>query len=275
MAQFYTENSNKSEFCLSHFSSGFDPSALSPPTNDGEFFYVKFPKPENADNRSIAGKEAFANHSSRQFIPGTQDTVPVVKPKIITPMSISDGLKTDGARSGSSVVSEMMSGGFKQPMRGFTTDDAAERPSFTYLRQRRNSKSLPATPLASPETSPRTRRKNATTYALQNRFNLATIAASDSEDILEKSRSSWILSGLFSHSRESGLVPRNENIVAAEDGSSGLESDNPSSDQKNANVNGTAELKPNEKNRQLPDKKVYLKKRSEIRELNFLSPISM
>lgn len=275
---------------------GFDPSTLSPPTHEEDFMYIKFPKfsvqqkPEPSVPKTIVvadKQEAFSKHtlSCQQFLP---DSIKTPTPKIIKPMGVDDGFKGDAAACGQSVVAvaqQMLSGKPNTP-RGFTTDDTLEKPSNGYMRRRRNSKSLPASPVATPETSPRARRKNTTGFALQNRFFTGPFVTTEktfneSEENLEKkSGSSWLLTGLFANHRESVAVKNEQNIVAAEENPKDVakkEKDEKSVvDAPSSDVNVTVEVKTTAAHSSPPpSEKGFRPKPSQLREMNFWSPTSM
>lgn len=283
---------------------GFDPSTLSPPTHEDDFFYIRFPKPQQNDTSnanfikssetSESKSEAFSKHtlSCKQFLPKAQDSAQTPQPKIIKSMGVDDGFKGDAAACGQSVVAvaqQMLSAKPGSITRGFTTDDAPEKPSNAYLRRRRNSKSLPASPVATPETSPRARRKNNTGWGLQNRFFTGPFVATEkslneSEENLEKkSGSSWLLSGLFSSHRENNQqnIVNEQNLVAAE-GTVNQVNKNKKEQEKSVvdapaseAVKVTVEVKTTAASAPLHEKALFRPKPSELREMNFWSPTSM
>lgn len=260
--------------------------------------YIKFPKfaaqktETTTAQKTIVVEEkqdSFAKHtiSCQKFLP---DSVKTPQPKIIKPMGVDDGFKGDAAACGQSVVAvaQQMLASKPNTPRGFTTDDAPEKPSNGYLRRRRNSKSLPASPVATPETSPRSRRKNNTAFALQNRFFTGPFVATEktlneSEENLEKkSGSSWLLTGLFTSHRENAATKNEQNIVAADSEPPEVvkkerEEKSVVDSSSEANVtNVTVKVKAAPAPASRPSEKVLFKpKPSELREMNFWSPTSM
>lgn len=210
-------------------------------------------------------------------------------------MGVDDGFKGDAAACGQSVVAvaqQMLSAKPGSITRGFTTDDAPEPPSSAYLRRRRNSKSLPASPVATPETSPRARRKNNTAWGLQNRFFTGPFVATEKslnesdENLEKKSGSSWLLTGLFSSHRENAQnntqsVANEQNLVAAE-GTVNPASKNFKEQEKSVAdaptsepVKVTVEVKATAASAPIHEKALFRPKPSELREMNFWSPTSM
>lgn len=276
---------------------GFDPSTLSPPTHDDDFMHIRRPKPvaqqaePSANFTSLSEllevkQEAFSKHTKpcKKFIPNIQDSMQTANVKVIRPKGVDDGFKGEGAACGASVVavaSQMIAGAPKNIFRGYTTDDAAaDAPPPSYLRQRRNSKSLPASPLATPESSPTARRKNNTPFGLQNRFFTGPFIATEktlneSEEHLErKSGSSWLLSGLFSHPGEA----KEQSIVAAGDIHQVSKKDTSEKSTETVateTVNVTVEVKTTAATSSAFERTFFRAKPSELREMNFWSPTSM
>lgn len=221
------------------FSYGFDPSTLSPPTHEGDFFYIKYPKPQSQpantlnlknQNEVINIKEqAFSKHtdSCKKFIPNIQNTFRVQKPKVTKPMGVDDGFKGEEASCGTSVVEVAhqiltQNKNISSLTRVDTEGNLA--PPSSYLKSRRNSKSLPASPLTSPGGSPLTKRKGNSQF--QNRlfdlnFKSGENSLCGSDDAIDnnKSGSSWILSSLFGAKevKESGKeTTREKSLILAE-----------------------------------------------------------
>ncbi|KAK6635768.1 hypothetical protein RUM44_001022 [Polyplax serrata] len=215
---------------------GFDPSTLSPPTHEGDFFYIKLPMPQPAQSLNLnklteviqVKERAFDKHtdSCKQFIPIIQDSVQVQKPKVTKPMGVDDGFKGEGAACGASVVEvahQMLhkSKGFR-PLTRVETDGSLAPPP-TYLQTRRNSKSLPVSPVTSPRASPIVKRKNDdnTRGALSGLQSQSDDGLCESEENIEKKvGSSWILSSLFAGNNENkklrqDLVKEKGALVAA------------------------------------------------------------
>lgn len=117
--------------------------------------------------------------------------------------------------------------------------------------QRRGSKSLPTTPLQSPSSSPKSRKK------LQNRY--FTGAFVDQKN-LDKFQGSWILAGLLG-TRET--LSASTSTIAEEEILSITDS-----------VDMLADVATSSKEKQ-PKPQVFRPKPSELREMNFWSPTSM
>lgn len=111
-------------------------------------------------------------------------------------LGIDDGFKSGASECGKSIVAmahQMVSG--RRPYQGRSSgpqDILVVGPSPSMLSKRRNSKSLPASPISSPPGSPRSIRKNP--------YFTAPFQEESSGD---KHGSSWILSNLFSHRADS------------------------------------------------------------------------
>lgn len=149
-------------------------------------------------------ERAFNKHtdSCKQFIPIIQDTVKVDKPKVMKPMGVDDGFKGEGAACGASVVevAHQMISNKNKTMRPLTRVETEGNlsPTSSYLRTRRNSKSLPASPLSSPITKRKNNHGNNSNrlFGLNFQSGENSLRGSD-DDIDKKSGSSWILSSLF------------------------------------------------------------------------------
>lgn len=107
-------------------------------------------------------------------------------------LGVDDGFKSGAAECGKSIVAmahQMVSGRrmYKGRASSGPQDLIVVEPSSSSLSKRRNSKSLPASPLSSPPGSPRSIRKN------------PYFTAPFQEESGDKQGSSWILSNLFSH----------------------------------------------------------------------------
>lgn len=110
-------------------------------------------------------------------------------------LGVDDGFKSGAAECGKSIVAmahQMVSGRRMYKGRASGPQDilVAPPPPST-LSKRRNSKSLPASPMNSPPGSPRSIRKN------------PYFTAPFQEESGDKHGSSWILSNLFSHRADS------------------------------------------------------------------------
>ncbi|XP_069688859.1 uncharacterized protein [Periplaneta americana] len=224
---------------------------FSPPSHDDSFFYIRYPKayssqkPQEQAIRQTSdllekteqvSKQDFSQHTlqCRQFIPeakmdssssvGASDSIVKAYNKSVRapkPAGVDDGFTGEAAACGKSVVQvahQMIAG--TMLMRGFSSnadDNVATGEGFN-KNKRRGSKSLPASPLGSPQTSPQNRRK------VQNRYftgafalEKANIHPSGGQDSANKYPGSWILSGLLgqqqrelSGSMDSITIPEEE-----------------------------------------------------------------
>lgn len=148
------------------------------------------------------------------------------------------------------MVSSKLTRGF-QPQEEFSLPPKGFDPS-----KRRGSKSLPNSPLVSPNTSPKSKRK------LANKYFTGPFTDTD------KYQGSWILSNLLGK-RET--ISRSVTVITEEDGKeeltkaiSEMSIDGGGSVQSNNNKTSASSLK-----------NVYRAKPSELREMNFWSPTSM
>ncbi|XP_018574892.1 uncharacterized protein LOC108913755 isoform X2 [Anoplophora glabripennis] len=177
---------------------------------------------------------------------------PQVTPEMkIKSSGTDDGFKGEAAKCGSSIIrvaSQMVSG---KMVHGFTIKedtkcdkDQASTEHYD-LMKRRGSKSLPATPLASPSTSPKAGRR-----AMNKYF---TAAFTDTE----KAKGGWILSNLLARrdlSQSVGFI-NEETKEELERSASTASIDELSTSRNKTNV--------------------FKAKPSELREMNFWSPTSM
>lgn len=193
-----------------------------------------------------------------------------------------DGFKGEGAACGTSIIqvaSQMVSG---KSLRGFhQTSLDGECPSnnvhpdsppqtSSSIPQgfdpfaRRGSKSLPTTPLTSPNSSPKSRRK------LHNRYFTGAFV-----DNVERYQGSWILSGLLG-TRE--VLSRSANTISEEECTSTSQIDTFSKSTSKVEVNNVNMEAPDTPPESITDTKksqVFRPKPSELREMNFWSPTSM
>lgn len=116
-------------------------------------------------------------------------------------LGVDDGFKSGAAECGKSIVAmaHQMVSGRRTMYKGRSSGPQDMQfvgppvaPPASSLSKRRNSKSLPASPLSSPPGSPRSSRKNP-----------YFTAPFQEEPTGEKQGSSWFLSNLFSHRAES------------------------------------------------------------------------
>lgn len=109
-------------------------------------------------------------------------------------LGVDDGFKSGAAECGKSIVAmahQMVSGRRMYKGRSSGPQDLLVGPPPSTLLKRRNSKSLPASPISSPPGSPRSSRKN------------PYFTAPFQDESGDKHGSSWILSNLFSHRADS------------------------------------------------------------------------
>lgn len=211
---------------------------FSPPSHDDSFFYIRYPKACTKSQKSREQtvckasdlleksgqvlKQDFSQHTlqCRQFIPeakmdstssvGASDSIAKAYNKSVRtskPAGIDDGFTGDTAACGKSVVHvahQMIAESMLA--RGFSTngDDSVASGEGFNKTKRRGSKSLPASPLGSPETSPQSRRKVLNRY-FTGAFTLerANINPSGSQESANKYPGSWILSGLLGQQQRS------------------------------------------------------------------------
>ncbi|CAH1972792.1 unnamed protein product [Acanthoscelides obtectus] len=175
------------------------------------------------------------------YVTPPPQTTPQMK---IKSSGVDDGFKGEAAKCGSSIVkvaSQIVSGKVINSFQSKESENCDE--NVTYTRRRRNSKSLPASPLTSPHGSPKLNRK------ITNRYFTAAFTDTD-----KSTGGSWILSNLLARRGVSASVDHigeetNEDLER----SSSL-----------ASVESTGKKTS-----------VYKAKASELREMNFWSPTSM
>ncbi|CAG9841176.1 unnamed protein product [Diabrotica balteata] len=242
-----------------------DPSTFSPTELDDSFMlYYRRPKPESnfstttittanlPENITVAAvtkkKQDFSQHPvpCQKYLRSGQD----VPPQTSTEMKIKspgtdDGFKGEAAKCGSSIIkvaSQMIS---NQGL-GLRTCYPEEPKEEKYDgSRRRNSKSLPASPLTSPGSSPKAHRR-------VNKY--FTGAFTD----VDKSKGSWILSNLYAKREISQSVGQIKEEVKED-------------------LERTSSAVSLVEQQQQPIKTppVYRAKPSELREMNFWSPTSM
>lgn len=185
--------------------------------------------------------------TSSLSIPDQLNTQTSAKPPQATKVKSNgtdDGFKGEAAACGSSVVKvahQMVSG---KVIRGFNISPPSDEcPQGFDPTIRRGSKSLPASPLSSPSTSPKSKRR------VQNKYFTNAFVDTD------KYHGSWILSSLLGKRALSQSV----GIIAEE------QKDELHSAASDASLDS---LKRGEK-------QVFRAKASELREMNFWSPTSM
>ncbi|KAJ3639095.1 hypothetical protein Zmor_004255 [Zophobas morio] len=250
----------------------FEQSAFSPTELDDSFMYYYrsnkrgFSEPPNqtisaslAETQqpfasAINGKKTdFSKHTPycQKFLNNSVDTTTAQKvqfPSATKTKSsgVDDGFKGEAAMCGSSVVRvahQMVAG---KAIRGFTaqTKDCDLPPEGFNPSLRRGSKSLPASPLASPSSSPKSTRRI-------NKYFTGPFVDS------ENNHGHWILSNLLARRQD---VSQSMNHIAEEEGS----------ELKLANSNVSIDDLSGRTKSQ-----VFTPKPSELREMNFWSPTSM
>lgn len=200
----------------------FDDTAFSPPSSDDNFFYIRYPKPvkkvkENSKYNSInefleakerISKEETEQHTSacRRFMPEggmktgyeTDHDPAVASLRRKGPPALEGGYQPELDTScGHSVVQ------VAQQMTGHLAGTVVQSGIRGYLephprlRERRGSKSLPASPISSPQTSPKSGRRAANqNTVIHNRYFTPTMMTSSSQEASGFSRGS-ILSRLL------------------------------------------------------------------------------
>lgn len=163
-----------------------------------------------------------------------------------------DGFKGEAAQCGSSIIRVAHQMVSSKVTRGFSTESGEEFatvPQGFDPAKRRGSKSLPSSPLVSPNTSPKSKRK------LINKYFTGPFTDSD------KYHGSWILSNLLGK-RET--ISRSVGVIAEEE-------------QKEEMTKGVSEISLDESQNKSPpqSKNLFRAKASELREMNFWSPTSM
>ncbi|XP_003692082.1 uncharacterized protein LOC100872212 isoform X1 [Apis florea] len=283
----------------------FDETTFSPPSHDDSFFYIRYPKTQNrlsvsqdfrpidevfneqnitpstnniktqdTQQQIIEEKKKnqeidFSKHplSCQQFIPTTNkgnDTKSSLKTstnntKITKSQGIDDGFHGESALCGKSIVlvaSQIMSNKLHE---NFSAEQADKQ-------YKKGSKSLPATPLASPagspNSSPKTRRRVPSNRYFTSPFLLDR----------EKYQGGWILSSIFGQSREivTGKIDEEDETDVSAPSLKAFARKKSISSQ-NLTYVGSDE-KPVEKP---AFSNVFQAKPSELREMNFWSPTSM
>ena len=237
-----------------------DQSTFSPPDNDDSFLFIRYPdlskKLVSTDTKPTLSTcdGAYINHTApcKQYIinPGYTPSAVLKKPKDIKIKSngTDDGFKGEGAACGSSVVRvahQMVSGKYPINNTQSVEEDPLRPKNFTPSR-RRGSKSLPASPVSSPQTSPKSRRRAV------NKYFTSPFADSDNPP------SGWILQGLLSKREISQSIGQ----IAEESVKSDMEKSVSA-----LNINESKPIKNITRD--------FKTKPSEYREMNFWSPTTM
>ncbi|XP_049872263.1 uncharacterized protein LOC126371099 isoform X2 [Pectinophora gossypiella] len=279
----------------------FEPFAASPPAPEDNFFYIRYPKTEMLFGKKIeqelpklvtdpmkevpSASHGFKERDWSKHTKPCQDVLhgiapintavnPTSKPK---PAGTDDGFKGEGAACGNSIVkvAHQMISSTRSP-RGFTVaspseDAQAPDPSGQYnLMARRGSKSLPATPAHSPNSSPTRRRKNYNRYF--------TSPFEPTEDAASRS---WLTMALLGFKKDlttstSTLAEEEDTIENRLHGASSLAQSVESLGPAPAPKVAEPKLLSNDVTSQAkPKPQTFRPKPSELREMNFWSPTSM
>lgn len=272
---------------------------FSPPTNDDTFFYIRYPKskpavqPENDNYHPISEvleekpskQRDFSKHtqSCKDFIPeanlnSENTSLPVasamqMQSRVNKSQGTDDGYVGEAAACGKSVVqvAQQMIAGNRLMWRG------AEQPMPPKERHRRNSKSLPTSPLGSPSVSPKLQRKKQ--GEPHNRYFTGVFG------VPTQYPGSWILSGVLGQ-RELSSHQTNIQEIASQE----LSLDDGKQKEVRRNKSSSALIRTategsrdedqsssdGESSPRLVKKEMFFRaKPSELREMNFLSPTSM
>ncbi|XP_049952154.1 uncharacterized protein LOC126463931 [Schistocerca serialis cubense] len=271
---------------------------FSPPTHDDTFFYIRYPKskpvaqPENDSYRPISEvleekplkQRDFSKHTQpcKEFIPeanGKENTSSLVggatqmQSRVNKSQGTDDGYVGEAAACGKSVVqvAQQMIAGNRLTLRG------AEQAMPPKERHRRNSKSLPTSPLGSPSVSPKLQRKKQ--GEPQNRYFTGVFG------VPTQYPGSWILSGVLGQrdiaalqtniqetaSQKSSLDDGKQSDVRRNKSSSSLVRTSTEGSRDEDQSSSDGESSPG-----LVKKEMFFRaKPSELREMNFLSPTSM
>ncbi|VEN40163.1 unnamed protein product [Callosobruchus maculatus] len=237
----------------------FDQSTFSPTELDDSFMLhylhpvgpasqIRSKSPSPAPRTKIIYAQDVSKHppACQKFLQGDVTPPPQTTPQMkIKSSGVDDGFKGEAAKCGSSIVkvaSQIVSGKVINTFESKESGDCEQ--NMTYTRRRRNSKSLPASPLTSPHGSPKLNRK------VTNRYFTAAFT-----DSVGSTGGSWILSNLLARRGVSASVGHiGEETSEEMERSSSLASVDESSGMKTP---------------------VFKARPSELREMNFWSPTSM
>lgn len=232
-----------------------DQSAFSPPGHDDSFLYIRYPRKSRDEGRHANTESIITEvpnpdkHTApcRPFITGA---VPITTAKQLKSNGTDDGFKGKAAACGTSIVKVAHQMVSEKRHKDEPEQHVVDFPQGFNSRVRRGSKSLPASPITSPSSSPKANRR---ILGHQNKYFTAAFADGDSKN------GSWILSGLLG---KRDTLSRSVSMVAEESGSvtdlSSVMPDNDSISNKKPIVTQVFKAKP-----------------SELREMNFWSPTSM
>lgn len=270
---------------------------FSPPTHDDTFFYIRYPKskpavqPENDNYRPISEvleekplkQRDFSKHTQpcKEFIPeanlNSENTSPLgsamqMQSRVNKSQGTDDGYVGEAAACGKSVVqvAQQMIAGNRLTLRG------AEQAMPPKERLRRNSKSLPTSPLGSPNVSPKLQRKKQ--GEPHNRYFTGVFG------VPTQYPGSWILSGVLGQreiahqtnmqeiaSQKLTVDDEKQRDVRRNKSSSSLVRTATEGSREEDQSSSDGESSPG-----LVKKEMFFRaKPSELREMNFLSPTSM
>ncbi|XP_068633843.1 uncharacterized protein [Battus philenor] len=282
--------------------SEFEPFAASPPAPEDSFFYIRYPKTDVVFGKSkiigdipslmgdqqkeIGAAAAYNTFKEKDWSKHTkpcQDVLHGIAPINTTvnskPKSVGteNGFQSEGAACGNSVVKvahQMIQS--SRPPRGFTVaspvEEEAQAPdSRQYnLHARRGSKSLPATPAHSPNSSPTSRRR-----MIGNRF-----FTSPFEPVEDANNRSWLTMALLGFKKD--LTTSTSTLTEEDAVEARLQSGTLAESVENLGPspkNKEPKLIPKEISTQQPKltkpANAFRPKPSELREMNFWSPTSM
>ncbi|GJQ72594.1 hypothetical protein Trydic_g1259 [Trypoxylus dichotomus] len=260
----------------------FDQNAFSPPENDDSFLYIRYnrvpgassinntttttngqftpkievvPKPLSTVVVSATSTATtdFSKHTApcKKFIPNSVNVISEASKPLsgkIKSNGTDDGFKGEAAQCGSSVIRvahQMVTGKLTRGA-SIPEEDFATEPVGFNKALRRGSKSLPSSPLSSPNTSPKSRRKH------MNRYFSGALDT-------DKVHGSWILSGLL---RKHDNLSRSVTVINEEES----DHDTLTKSISQISIDEPTEMKTTKQKRAKP---------SELREMNFWSPTSM
>nr|CAD7597766.1 unnamed protein product [Timema genevievae] len=283
---------------------------FSPPSNDDNFFYLRYPKVSSQKQQQQPGYSVlkseirrqpeplivrpqpssppnkpkdFSQHPlpCQQFIPNAPErkAIPMAlpdKPRMVKSTGTDDGFKGDGAACGISVMEmahQMVAGKFM-----VRDEPAASSEGFDFNR-RRGSKSLPTsplqTPLPSPDSSPAIPRRGLVQH---NRYFTGRFGVTGKGEG-EKSTGSWLLVGLLGQQRinqePSAMAPEQATTESKEKVAELRRNKSLSSLTVLTSISeGLTEEGGDDKSKSGPITK-FQPRPSELREMNFMLPTSI
>ncbi|XP_058809053.1 uncharacterized protein LOC131674408 isoform X2 [Phymastichus coffea] len=246
-------------------------STFSPPADEAGFFYIRYPKHEetSSNNNKVEQKEGFRpinelfDHAEAKSVDlSTEPKIVVANKPKTRPTANDDFNNSTTSECGRSIVhvaSQIMSSKFSKSTSSDSTSSNSEE--IAAQQHRRGSKSLPATPLTSPnitpDSSPKSRRRN--------RFFAGAFVPVEGT---EGRKNGWLLSSILGQSREliTSTKIDEEEEMQPDPLSPRIINRKKSISSQNLTYVGNENKVP----------KVYLQpKPSELREMNFWSPTSM